>query len=105
LFYQKAAIAARGPVFFCLINSLPSLIIVCILVRELFREDKIFLMPMAQLTIIVSPLLLHFVATVLAHLMAANEPNPMPVVERIEMEGSSATDTSVAFAGHQLAEV
>ena len=103
LFYEKATIAAHGAVFFCLINSLPSLAIVCILVRELFRENMIFLMPMAQFTIIVSPLLLHFVATISTHLMATNEPNSIPMVERIE--GGSLTATSGAIVEHGLSVV
>jgi hypothetical protein len=55
-------------------------------------------MPIVQLTIIVSPLLLHFVATVSMCLTAENEPSLMAVVERIEMEGASLTDTSAAPA-------
>jgi hypothetical protein len=73
-FILQERINVHGPTLFCLINALPSLTIVVFLVRELFREDKIFLMPLAQLTIIISPMILHFVATVSMHL-ASGEAN------------------------------
>jgi hypothetical protein len=57
-------------------------------------------MPVAQLTIIVSPLLLHFVATLSARLMAK-----ISVVERTEMERASLTNTGAASAERQLSEV
>jgi hypothetical protein len=60
---------------------------------------------MVQLTIIASPLLLHFVATLSTRLMAENEPVSMPVAERIEMEGASLTNTNAASAKHQLPQV
>jgi hypothetical protein len=59
----QARIRVHGAVLFCFINSLPSLTIVILLIRELFREDKILFMPLVQLTIIISPMFLHFVAT------------------------------------------
>jgi hypothetical protein len=62
-FILQARINVHGPVLFCLINALPSLTIVLLLIRELFREDKILLMPLAQIIIIISPMILHFVAT------------------------------------------
>ena len=41
---------------------MPSIAILGLLIRELLREDQIIFMPLVQVIIIISPLVLHLVA-------------------------------------------
>ena len=68
---SQSRIETQGPFLFCLINLLPSTAILGLLVRELLREDQIIFMPLAQVVVIVSPLVLHLVAKASARFITA----------------------------------